>query len=273
MRHAFVTGWPISHSKSPVLHGYWLEKYNIQGSYDAVGVQPEAFPDFLNQLPESRFVGGNITLPHKEVAYSSIANRDQAAEMIGAINTVWVEDGQLKGSNTDAYGFSANLDDFAGSWRDGKIATVIGAGGASRAIIFALIEAGYQQIRIANRTLSRAEGLMQHFGDKCSAHGWPEIEELCHDTDLLVNTSSVGMAGDDTTSLPNLDALPEKALVTDIVYTPLVTPILKRADDRGLKTVDGLGMLLHQAVPGFEKWFGVKPEVTPALREKILGAT
>lgn len=272
MTRAFVTGWPISHSKSPILHGYWLEKYNISGSYEAIGIEPATFPHFLNQIPESDFAGGNITLPHKEVAYASVTKRDYAAEMIGAINTVWVEDGKLKGSNTDAYGFAANLDEFAPSWRDGKIATVMGAGGASRAIIFALIDAGYDQIRIANRTLSRAETLAHHFGKRCSAHGWPEIEELSQDTHLLVNTSSVGMSGDDTDNLPNLNALPDNALVTDIVYTPLVTPILKNANMRGLRTVDGLGMLLHQAVPGFEKWFGVTPEVTKELRDKILVA-
>ncbi len=272
MTRAFVTGWPITHSKSPVLHGFWLNKYGIKGTYEALGIEPENFVQFLDDLPKSGFAGGNVTIPHKEVAFDTIPDRDEAAEMIGAVNTLWLEGGKLKGGNTDAYGFSANLDDYAPQWRQGKIATVMGAGGASRAIIYALLNAGFTDVRIANRTVTRAQSLADRFGEACSAHPWSAIEELTQDTDFLVNTSSVGMAGTEDTPIPDLRNLAAEALVTDIVYTPLETPILKAANDQGLTTVDGLGMLLHQAVPGFEKWFGIRPEVTDDLRNIILGA-
>jgi len=272
MTRAFVAGWPITHSKSPLLHGFWIKEHQLNGSYEAIGVEPENFIRFLEDIPASDFAGGNITIPHKEVAFDLIADCDEAAELIGAVNTLWLEEGRLCAGNTDAYGFSANLDDFAPEWKTGKIATVIGAGGASRAIIHAVLDAGFCEVRIANRTITRAQALADRFGEKCSAHGWPAIEDLSRDTDLLINTSSVGMAGTQETPMPDLKFLPAHSIVTDIVYTPLETPILKAAKDRGLKAIDGLGMLLHQAVPGFEKWFGVRPVVTNELRQTILGA-
>lgn len=276
MKKAFVTGWPIKHSKSPLLHGFWLKHYGIEGNYEAVAVSEAEFPDFLNGLLSDEFIGGNITIPHKEVAFEKIVNKDHAAKMIGAINTVWIEDGEVYGSNTDAYGFASNMDQYAPEWREGKTAIVLGAGGAARAVIYAILEAGFEKVVIFNRTYSRAENLAQHFGEKCEARAWEEIEVYMPSAGFIVNTTSLGMAGHDadpsSISLPEFRNMRKDLIVTDIVYTPLETPFLKLANEKGLTTVDGLGMLLHQAVPGFEKWFGVKPEVTKELRNHILEA-
>ena len=267
---AFVTGWPISHSKSPKLHGYWLKAYGILGTYEPLAIDPDAFPDFIRQLPNSEFVGGNITIPHKETAHDLIKNRSEAAEMIGAVNTLWTVDGTIYADNTDAYGFCANLDQFAPRWKSMKTATVLGAGGASRAIIHGLIDAGFKNIRIVNRTFERAKALSDRFGAKTTAHGLPSLPELLPDTELLVNTSSMGMTGENTSQVPDLAQMPKTSLVTDIVYTPLVTPLLEAAKKLELESVDGLGMLLHQAVPGFEKWFGRRPDVSQGLRSALL---
>ncbi len=271
MKKAFVTGWPIQQSKSPLLHGFWLKQYGIDGSYEAAGIEPESFEQFLKELPQSKFAGGNVTLPHKEVAFANVDQLDDAAKAIGAVNTLWLEGEKLYGGNTDAYGFSANMNDFAPEWSNKKTAIVLGAGGAARAIIYAIIKAGYEEIHIINRTLKRAENLASLFGKKCHAHTWQELPNLMPKVDFIVNTTSIGMAGNDTTIMPDLSTLPTSAIVSDIVYIPLETPFLKSANVLGLKTVDGLGMLLHQAVPGFEKWFGIRPEVTDELREYILG--
>lgn len=271
MKKAFVTGWPINHSKSPMLHGFWLKQYSIEGSYEAYGVEPENFEQFLKDLPSSEFLGGNVTIPHKEVAFANAAQLDNAAKAIGAVNTLWLEGGKLCGGNTDAYGFSANMNQYAPDWQNGKKAIVLGAGGAARAIVYAILEAGFEEVHIINRTFERAENLARLFGEKCQAHKWDELPALLSDTDFIVNTTSIGMAGSDSSMMPDLSTLPKSAIVTDIVYTPLETPFLKSANVLGLKTVDGLGMLLHQAVPGFEKWFGIRPEVTDELREYILG--
>ena len=271
MKKAFVTGWPINQSKSPMLHGFWLKQYNITGSYEAHSVAPENFEKFLKELPRSDLAGGNVTLPHKEIAFANVDYLDEAAKAIGAVNTLWIEDKRLHGGNTDAYGFSANMDQYAPDWKNRKTATILGAGGAARAIIHAVQKADYQEIHIVNRTLERAENLCNLFGQKCQAYGWEAIPNLLSKTDLLINTTSIGMAGSDASMMPDLSNLPSTASVSDIVYVPLETPFLKAANGLGLKTVDGLGMLLHQAVPGFEKWFGIRPEVTDELREYILG--
>ena len=268
-----MAGWPISHSKSPILHGYWLAQYAVEGSYEALAVEPDDFELFVDNLKHSGFCGGNITIPHKETAFQIIKNRDEAAEAIGAVNTIWIEEGSTLAGNTDAYGFSANLDDQAPKWRNGKVATVLGAGGASRAIIFALAEAGYKEIRIVNRTLSRAKSLQERFRGPTSAHQWDAIEELLQDCDLLVNTTSIGLNPQTDPDAPDLSSMKETAIVADIVYSPLITPLLEKAAMRDLKIVDGLGMLLHQAVPGFEYWFGIRPEVTAGLRNHVLGIT
>lgn len=271
MKKAFVTGWPIVHSKSPMLHGFWLKQYGIEGSYEALGIEPENFRQFINNLPLSDFAGGNITIPHKEVAFKNIINLDDAAKAIGAVNTLWLEEDELCGGNTDAYGFSANMDQYLPEWKNGKTALVLGAGGAARAIIYSILQAGYDEVYIINRTLERAQNLVQIFGNKCSAHSWAHLEEKLLTADLIINTTSIGMAGNDASMMPDLSSVKKSAIVTDIVYTPLETPFLKSARSYGLKTVDGLGMLLHQAVPGFEKWFGTRPEVTLELRNHILG--
>lgn len=269
VRRAFVCGHPISHSRSPIIHSYWLDQYGIAGSYAAIDVAPERFPDFLSGLREAGLTGGNITIPHKEAAFAAVSRRDAAAEAIGAVNTVWFEDGHLHGGNSDAHGFSANLDECAPGWDKGRSAVVVGAGGAARAVIHALIEHGIGDIRLANRTAARAAELALRFGAPVSAHAMGALPEICADADLLINTTSLGMAGD--IGLPADPAwLPEHAIVNDLVYVPLQTPLLAAAAARGLRTVDGLGMLLHQAVPGFERWFGRRPVVTPALRDRIV---
>jgi len=273
MKKAFVTGWPVSHSKSPDLHGFWLREHKVEGSYEAFPVEPEKFPAFLESIKDSGFCGGNVTIPHKEIAFECIEELDQAAKAIGAVNTIWLEGGVLCGGNTDAYGFAANLDEQAPDWRKGKAALVLGAGGASRAVLFALLEADYSKIWIVNRTISRAQELCQHFGEGCSFHGLEEMDDLLGEADLFVNTTSLGMQGSEKAQLPDFSILPKSSVVTDIVYTPLMTPFLQAAEVNGLKTVDGLGMLLHQAVPGFEKWFGPRPKVTSALRKYILGVS
>ncbi|TPI43565.1 shikimate dehydrogenase [Mesorhizobium sp. B2-9-1] len=268
-KKAFVTGHPIAHSRSPKIHGYWLAKYGIHGSYQAIDVAPADFAAFLKSLGENGYRGGNVTIPHKEAAFAGVARRDHAADEIGAVNTLWFKDGLLWGGNTDGYGFAANLDEHAPGWAVNGPAVILGAGGASRAVIHALKERGIKDIRIANRTLARAEELSRHFGAGVSAHGAGALSELLADAGLLVNTTSLGMHGDATLSADPA-GLPGHAIVTDIVYVPLETPLLAAARARGLKTVDGLGMLLHQAVPGFERWFGRKPEVTPELRRMIV---
>jgi shikimate dehydrogenase len=269
LRKAFVCGHPIAHSRSPRIHRHWLQEHGISGSYEPVDVAPEAFADFLGSLGAKGFSGGNITLPHKEAAFALAAYRDEAAQAIGAANTLWLEDGRLCASNTDAYGFAANLDEFAPGWQEARVAVVLGAGGSSRAIVHALKARRVPDIRVVNRTRARAVELTYHFGAGVSAHGVEALPEVLSDAGLVVNTTSLGMKGaGDLPADPRL--MRADAIVTDIVYVPLETPLLEAARDRGLKTVDGLGMLLHQAVPGFERWFGVRPTVTPELRAMIV---
>ncbi|NGN43803.1 shikimate dehydrogenase [Mesorhizobium sp. CGMCC 1.15528] len=266
---AFVCGHPIAHSRSPKIHGYWLRQYGIAGSYDAIDVSPQKFESFLGELKESGFAGGNVTIPHKEAAFRLVGRRDNAAEEIGAVNTLWFEDGLLCGTNTDAHGFAANLDDYAPGWAKAGTAVVLGAGGASRAVIHALKQSGIRDIRVVNRTVERAVELADHFGKAVSAHPFAAVDELLADAGLLVNTTALGMHGN--AEIPvDPSRLPDHAIVTDIVYVPLETPLLAATRARGLKTIDGLGMLLHQAVPGFERWFGVRPTVTPELRGLIV---
>ncbi len=269
MRKAFVIGHPIAHSRSPKIHGYWLKSYGISGSYEAIDVAPDDLPAFLSALREKGFEGGNVTIPHKEAVFAAVNRRDAAAEQIGAVNTLWFDEGNLCAGNTDAHGFAANLDEYVPGWAGNGPAVVLGAGGAARAVIHALKERGVRDIRIVNRTKARAEELRDQFGAGVSAHGSEATDELSTDTGLLINTTALGMHGNE--GLPADPAsLPAHAIVTDIVYVPLETPLLAAARRRGLKTVDGLGMLLHQAVPGFERWFGRRPEVTPELRALVV---
>jgi shikimate dehydrogenase len=272
-RKAFVTGHPIAHSRSPKIHGYWLAQHAIDGSYEAIDVAPDQFAEFLATLRTNGYRGGNVTIPHKEAAFALAGRRDQAAEEIGAVNTLWHEDGILWGGNTDAHGFAANLDDRQPGWAGNGPAVVLGAGGAARAVIHALKQRGIADIRIVNRTLARAVELRDRFGagrspNGISAHPMAAAGELLADAGLLVNTTALGMHGNEGLAAdPAL--LPDHAIVTDIVYVPLETPLLAAARARGLKAVDGLGMLLHQALPGFERWFGLRPQVTAELRELI----
>lgn len=266
---AFVCGHPIAHSRSPLIHGYWLRAYGIHGSYEPMDVEPAAFADFLKGLARHGFVGGNVTIPHKEAAFAAVDRLDEAAERIGAVNTLWFEDGRLCGGNTDALGFAANLDERAPGWDKSGAAVVIGAGGAARAVVHALKVRGIRDIRILNRTLPRAVDLADRFGPGASAHPMRAAREAATGASLVVNTTALGMHHD--TALPlEPELLPEEATVTDIVYVPLETPFLVAARRRGLKTVDGLGMLLHQAAPGFERWFGRRPQVTAELRDLIV---
>lgn len=269
-RRAFVCGHPIAHSRSPKIHGYWLKSYGIAGSYEAVDIAPDDFGPFLAGAAAGGFAGGNVTIPHKEAAFRLVEHHDPAAEEIGAVNTVWFAEGRLRGANTDAYGFAANLDQLAPGWDTrAKAALVLGAGGASRAVIYALKARGFGDIRLVNRTIERAQELAATFGPKVSAHPLAAAKELASDVNLIVNTTSLGMHGQG--DLPvDVEHAPDDALVTDLVYVPLETPLLAAARRRGLKTVDGLGMLLHQATPGFERWFGKKPEVTDELRSMIV---
>ena len=272
--NTFVCGHPIAHSRSPMIHGTWLKQHNINGTYRAVDVASANFEAFLTDIKEGQFAGGNVTIPHKEAAYALADQRDETADLIGAANTLWMENGRLNATNTDAYGFAANLDERAQGWdkaksAQAKSALVIGAGGASRAIIYALKQRGFSDIRIVNRTITRARELKDRFGSGVSAHELVAINELAKDAGLIVNTTSLGMKGEGDIPLDfsNVNA---NTLVTDIVYVPLITPLLLAAQRAGLQTADGLGMLLHQAVPGFEKWYGVRPRVTSELRDLII---
>lgn len=269
LKKTFVAGHPVAHSRSPKIHGYWLAKYGVDGSYRAIDVAPDDFAEFVNTLEANGYRGGNVTIPHKEAAFALVPRRDDAAVEIGAVNTLWFEGGALWGGNTDAHGFAANLDEHAPGWTSNGAAVVLGAGGASRAVIHALKQRGINDIRIVNRTLARAQELRDRFGAGVSAHGVAATGELLADAGLLVNTTALGMHGNEGLSADPV-GLPDHAIVTDIVYVPLETPLLAAAKIRGLKTVDGLGMLLHQAVPGFERWFGTRPQVTAELRRMIV---
>lgn len=270
-RLAGVMGWPVAHSRSPRLHGFWLERYRIDGAYVPLAVQPERIGEALRALPVLGFRGANLTLPHKEAALEHLEEIDANARRLGAVNTVTVrDDGSLHGENTDGFGFLAHLRDTVDGWRaEGRVAVVLGAGGAARAIAAALDDDGARNVRVLNRTRARAEALAESLGGTIEALPWEERSDVLADADLLVNTTTLGMAGQPVLEL-NLSALPAAAVVYDIVYVPLETPLLKAARARGNPIVDGLGMLLHQARPGFEAWFGVKPAVDEDLRRFVL---
>jgi shikimate dehydrogenase len=265
---ACVMGHPVAHSRSPMLHGYWLKTLGIPGFYEAVEVTEQDFPDFLRNLRTHGYVGGNITVPHKEAAFRTVDYRDGAARAIGAVNTVWHEDDRLVGGNTDAYGFIAHLDASVPHWNESADrAVVLGAGGTARAIVYALLDRGLA-VALVNRTIARARDLAIHFAMRASAHGFEELPQLLADADILVNATSLGMAGKPRLDI-DLVRLKPAAIVYDVVYVPLETELLKAARRHGHRTVDGLGMLLHQAVPGFARWFGATPAVTPELRALI----
>jgi shikimate dehydrogenase len=266
-----VLGWPVAHSLSPRLHGYWLAHYKIDGAYVPLPVPPESFAQVVRLLPAMGFAGANVTVPHKEAALAAVDEADETARRIGAVNTLVVRDDRsLFGTNTDAAGFLACLEEGAPRWRpDGGPVVLIGAGGATRAVAVALLDAGVPEIRIVNRTAARAESLAISVGGPFKVSLWPDRARALSDSSLVVNTTALGMTGQPALDL-DLAHLPAGAAVLDIVYTPLETELLKAARGRGATAIDGLGMLLHQARPGFAAWFGVDPEVTPALRAHVL---
>jgi shikimate dehydrogenase len=267
---AGVMGWPVAHSRSPAIHNHWIRHYGLSGSYVLLPVQPERIGDAVRGLRALGFAGCNITIPHKVAAMPLVDRIDPLAARIGAINTVVVEpDGTLAGYNTDAYGYIQSLLDAQPGWRaDAGPVTVLGAGGAARAILVALAERGAKEIRLCNRSLDKAQALAAEFGAPIRAVPWEQREEALDGCALLVNTTSLGMKGQDPLQL-SLERLPKHALVSDIIYVPLETPLLAAARARGNVGVDGLGMLLNQARPAFQHWFGVMPEVTAELRRLV----
>ena len=268
---AGVMGWPIAHSRSPVIHGHWIEQLGLRGSYVPLAVNPVNLPEALKGLSALGFAGCNLTLPHKVDALTCIQELDHVARQIGAVNTVVVQaDGSLRGTNTDAFGYIQSLREAQPGWQAGDgPAVVLGAGGAARAIVWALADAGVKEIRLFNRSPDKARELAAQFGSPVKALAWEQRHDALADAGLLVNTTTQGMQGQAALDI-DLSALPQTALVSDIVYTPLETDLLLRAKLRGNHVVNGLGMLLHQARPGFEAWFGVMPDVTPALWQKVL---
>jgi shikimate dehydrogenase len=267
---AGVIGWPINHSRSPLLHGHWLRTYGIDGSYERFAVEPARLADFVAGLRSNGLRGVNVTLPHKVAVMDLLDEVAPDARTIGAVNTIVVKDGRLHGSNTDAYGFIENLKAGAPGFDfTAGPALVLGAGGAARAVVHALLQAGVPEIRLVNRDMAKTAWFADRFGRRIQPAAWDYRSMLVGGASLVVNTTSLGMQGHAPLDLP-LDQLPPGALVHDIVYAPLETPLLAAAKARGNPTVDGLGMLLHQARPGFAAWFGREPEVTDALRKAVL---
>ncbi|MGC1817254.1 MAG: shikimate dehydrogenase [Casimicrobiaceae bacterium] len=267
---AGVIGWPVGHSRSPMLHGYWLQKYGLPGAYVLLPVQPERLPAALKGLPALGFAGCNVTIPHKVTTMELVDRVDPVARRIGAINTIVVEsDGTLTGYNNDGYGYLQSLRDAQPDWHaDAGPVMVLGAGGAARAIVASLIDAGARELRICNRTMARAEAVAKAIGGPVSVVPWERRHAAIADVALLVNTTSQGMSGQPALEL-DLAALPSATLVSDAIYIPLETPLLAAARARGNRTVNGLGMLLNQARPAFNAWFGVMPEITAELRRMI----
>ena len=273
MKLAGVIGQPIAHSRSPHLHGHWLKRYGISGHYIPMEVAQSDLKSVLETLPKMGFQGVNVTLPHKEAVLELADSVTDRAALIGAANTLtFTADGRIQADNTDGVGFLANIQDYVPEWsaKSGPC-VVFGAGGASRAIIAALSQAGAPLIRVTNRTRARSDALKDHFGAKIEVVDWVQAGNVLDDASLLVNTTSLGMQGKSALRVP-LDGLRPETVVTDIVYTPLETELLRTAKAAGCRTVDGLGMLLHQAAPGFERWFGTAPEVDMDLRKAVLAS-
>ena len=268
---ACLIGWPAAHSRSPLIHHYWLRTLGIEGGYVIEAVPPEEFATFIRRLPARGFVGANITIPHKERALS-LSLPDARARAVGAANTLWIEAGELRSTNTDVEGFINNLDACAAGWDEASEVLVLGAGGSARAVVFGLLERGVKCVHLANRTPERAkalaEALAEQFGSNVRPVAWDGIAETLPRVKLLVNTTALGMDGQPSLDI-DVGLLPQEAVVADLVYVPLETALLAAAKARGLRTADGLGMLLHQAVRGFELWFGQRPLVTSELRALV----
>ena len=270
MRRACVIGWPIEHSRSPLIHGYWLARYGIEGTYTKVAVEPDDVARFLRSLGAEGFVGCNVTVPHKEMAYAIAEEAEDSARVVGAANTLWLEGDRLHAANTDTYGYMTHLGHVVPDWRahDGPVC-VLGAGGAARAIVYGFLDAGIDEVRIFNRTRERAEAIAEQFGPRVKVFDWHNRSDGARDACVLVNTTAVGLKGAGSLGMDFSGFNPD-CVVSDIVYVPLETELIAAARSHGLRTVDGLGMLLHQAVPGFERWFGVRPQVTDELRATIV---
>ena len=267
-RAACVIGWPVEHSRSPLIHNYWLRQYGIAGEYRRELVPREEFASFVKSLATRGYVGANVTVPHKEAALA-LSEPDDRARAVGAVNTLWLDDDELRSTNTDVEGFLDNLDVCAPGWdRHAKTAVVLGAGGAARAVIYGLLERGVERLVVGNRTPARAESVQRQFGKHVSAARWDEVDAALGDAALLVNTTTLGMQGQPALTI-DVARLPGHAIVADLVYAPVRTPLLAAAQARELRTADGLGMLLHQAVRGFSLWFGKTPAVTPELRALV----
>ena len=264
---ACLIGWPAAHSRSPIIHKYWLKQFGIAGDYRIEAVEPAAFADFIGSLAARGYRGANVTIPHKEQALA-LSSPDARARAVGAANTLYFADGSLQSTNTDVEGFIGNLDASAPGWNNNGEAVVLGAGGSARAVVFGLIERGITRIHLVNRSRDRAQALAQPYGDRVSVITWDDLGAILPKAGLVVNTTSLGMKGQPPLPL-DVSVLQANATVADLVYVPLETELLKAARARGLRTADGLGMLLHQAVRGFELWFGRRPQVTPALRALV----
>lgn len=265
---ACVIGWPVEHSRSPLIHDYWIRQFGLAAAYRREAVPPERFADFVAHLADRRYVGANVTVPHKQTALE-LSKPDALAQAVGAANTLWLDDGVLRSSNTDVEGFVASLDAGVPGWA--KIverAVVLGAGGAARAVVFGLLARGVGRIHVVNRSLDRAAAMQRRFGDRVVPSSWDHRNDLLAGAGLLVNTTTLGMAGQPRLEI-DLAPLGAAAVVADIVYAPLVTPLLAAGRARGLRTVDGLGMLLHQAAGAFARFFGLRPQVTQGLRSLV----
>jgi shikimate dehydrogenase len=267
VRAACLIGWPAAHSRSPLIHHYWLRLYGIEGGYSIEAIPPEGLAEFVMHLSKHGFVGANVTIPHKERALQLTAP-DTRAAAVGAANTLYYDGETLRSTNTDVEGFIGNLDAVAPGWDRIEDALVLGSGGSSRAVVFGLTQRGIKHIHLANRTMERAQVLAKQFGATVMPLAWNGIGDVLPRAGLLVNTTSLGMKGQPPLNI-ELPLLPPDAVVADLVYVPLETPLLAAAKARGLRTADGLGMLLHQAVRGFELWFGQRPAVTPELRALV----
>jgi shikimate dehydrogenase len=264
---ACVIAWPVGHSRSPLIHNYWAQKYGLNVAYRREAVPPDQLTEFVTHLRDHGYVGANVTVPHKEKVMA-LSEPDERARAVGAANCLWYDDGVLRCTNTDVYGFLSCLDAATPGWDRGLESVVVaGAGGGARAVVFALLQRDVRRVYVVNRTPERAQALSKKFGSRVIAAGWDETTGLLGGAGLLVNTTTLGMVGQPP--LPINLRCQASLVVADLVYAPLVTPLLAAARARGLRTADGLGMLLHQAVPSFERWFGIKPEVTPELRTLV----
>jgi shikimate dehydrogenase len=271
-RVAGVIGWPVTHSKSPRVHGYWLDQHGIDGAYVPLAVKPDDLHNAVRALPKLGFQGANVTVPHKQAAAELCDDLEPHAQRLGVVNTLICSGTTIRGANTDGLGFLNNLFHGAPAWRPERApAVVLGAGGAARAVVVALLDAGADEIRVLNRTRMKAEALADEFGHRVRVHDWGDWPRALPEAGLLVNTTSLGMTGQPELAI-DLNPLPAHAVVNDIVYEPLETALLAAARARGNAVVDGLGMLLYQAVPGFQAWFGVHPKVTDDLRARVLAA-